>query len=224
MHSFKLIATAALLIAPAIGHAQADSAKIGNKQKAWMVANFTTVDCGLTPGTSPALTGGGTVSFDPGGDGGIGLAVATGEGGSPTITAHAINTKGTGATNGRVANQSCGTARGSSGGSAATCSVSGDEQSPTVRFNVPLAALGEDAAAKNYVGTVTIVKGPAGESTVGMYLSKKGYDYYQARTDEAAAKVGGGTVLMVVASCDTSGLTAKGGKPSGYDLAVAKGA
>lgn len=222
MHSLKLIAIAALVVTPAVGHAQENSAKLGQKQKAWLVSNFRTFECGLTPGRSSVLTGAGTVSFEAGTDGGVDVAVTSGDGGVPTITAHAINTKGTGATNGRVATPACGAAAASSDSGAATCSVSGDDQAPTVRFSVPLSALGGDAAS--YVGTVTIVKGPANESAIGMYLSKKGYDYYQARGDMTAAKAGDVPALMIVARCDSAALTAKAGNPTraSYDLAVAK--
>jgi hypothetical protein len=223
MHSLKLIAAAAFLIAPAVGHAQAESARLGQKQKAWTVANYRTFECAQTPGQT-SLTGAGTVSFDADADGGVEFAVASGEGGAPTVTAHAINTKGTGGVNGRMATQACGAARGASDASTPTCSLSGDEQAPSFRFNVPLAALGAEAGSKSYVGTVTIVKGALGQSMVGMYLAKRGYDYYQAQSDLGAAKVGGGTVLMVIASCDSAALTAKGGNPqrASYDLAVAK--
>lgn len=224
MHSLKLVAAAALLITPTMGLAQDDSAKLGQKQKAWMVSNFQIFDCALVPGPAAFLTGGGTVSFDASGDSGIDLAVASGDGGIPTITAHAINTKGTGTNNGRMAPQSCPTADASSGGSAPACTVSGDVQSPTVRFTVPLAALGDSATAKSYVGTVTIVKRASSESLIGMYLSKKGYDYYQVQNNRSVAGVQANPGLMVLATCDSSKLTAKGGKPmtATYDLAVAK--
>ncbi|MDQ3080025.1 MAG: hypothetical protein M3R03_08525, partial [Pseudomonadota bacterium] len=142
-----------------------------SKQKAWLASAFRSFDCALVPGPAAAITGGGTVSFVSSGVGGIDLAVASGDGGIPTIVAHAINTKGTGANTGRVAPQSCPSSDASSGGSAPACTVSGDVQSPTVRFTVPLAALGDPSTAKSYVGTVTIVKRASSESLIGMYLS-----------------------------------------------------
>lgn len=222
MHHVRLVAAAALLI-PAIGLAQGDGANRGQKAKAWLVSNFRSFDCALSSGSASALTGGGTVSFDASGDGGIDLAVTSGEGGVPTITAHAINTKGTGAA-GRTATQSCRSSNTLTDSSAPACSVSGDAQSPTVNFTVPLSALGDPAAARNYVGTVTIVKRASGETMTGKYLSKKGYDYYQAQGDMAAAKGDAGPGLLVIASCDSAKLTAKGSKPmaASYDLAVAK--
>lgn len=225
MHSLKLVAAAALLIAPTVGIAQDDSAKLGQKAKAWMTSNFRSFDCTLVPGPAAAITGGGTVAFVSSGVEGIELAVASGDGGSPTITAFAINTKGTGSSSGRMAPQSCPTSDAFSGGSAPACTVSGDVQSPTVRFTVPLAALGDPATAKNYVGTVTIVKRTSSESLIGMYLSKKGYDYYQVQNNNRSNNgVSANLGLMVLAACDSSKLIAKGGKPltGTYDVAVAK--
>ena len=84
--------------------------------------------------------------------------------------------------------------------------------------------LGDPVGAKSYVGTVTIVKRASIEAMTGMYLSKKGYDHYQARSASAAAKMQADPGLMVVASCDSTKLTSKGGKPmlASYDLAVGK--
>lgn len=224
MHSLKLVAAAALLITPTVGIAQDDSAKLGQKAKAWMTSNFRSFECALVPGPAAAIIGGGTVSFVSSGVGGIDLAVASGDGGIPTITGFAINTKGTGSNSGRMAPQSCPTAHASSSSSAA-CAVSGDVQSPTVRFTVPLAALGDSATAKSYLGTVTVVKRASSESLIGMYLSKKGYDYYQVQSNNRSdAGVHANPGLMVLATCDTSKLAVSGDKPmtATYDLAVAK--
>jgi hypothetical protein len=224
MQSFKL-AAAALLITPTICVAETN-AKIGQNQKMWMPANFRSFDCALAPGPSSALTGGGVVSFDASDDSGVDLAVSSGNGGVPTVTAHAINIKGMAATSHRMAPQSCTTAPASSGTSsgAAACSVSGDVEAPTARFTVPLAALGDLAAAKSYVGTVTIVKRASSEAMVGKYLSKKGYDYYQAQGNVAAVRDPADPGLKVIATCDSTNVIAKGGKPmtATYDLAVGK--
>ena len=100
-----------------------------------------------------------------------------------------------------------------SDGSSPTCAVSGSPNSPEVRFVVPLAAFGDAASGKSYVGTVTIVKRAADAAAIARFLSKKGYDHYQAR----------GIEMTVVAACDTSGLSAKAGQPvAHYDLAVGK--
>lgn len=224
MHSLKLVITATLLFTSTVSFAQDNNAKIGEKQKAWLPPNFRSFNCAVAPGPSSALIGAGTVSFEASEGSGVDVAVTSGDSGVPTITAHAINSKGTGATNGRMVTQSCLTANSSSDSSAAACSVSGDVESPAVRFTLPLEALGGLAAAKSYVGTVTIVKRTSTNSMIGMYLSKKGYDHYQAQSDKAAAKGDPNPALMVIASCDSSKLTAKGGKPmaASYDLAVAK--
>ncbi len=91
--------------------------------------------------------------------------------------------------------------------------------------DVPLAALGDSATAKSYVGTVTIVKRASSEPLIGMYLSKKGYDYYQVQNNNRlVAGIHANPGLMVLATCDSSKLAAKGDKPmtATYDLAVAK--
>ncbi len=224
MRNLKFAMTAALLMVPSAGLTQGDAAKLGQKQKAWMVANFQSFACALTPGSTAAVTGTGTVSFDASADGGVDLTVVSGDGGVPTITAHAINTKGTGASNGRAAAQPCGAIKAPSDPGAANCSLSGDDQSPAVHFSIPLAALGGPAASESYVGTVTIVKGPASEPMVGQYLSKKGYQYYQARSDLASARASADPELLVIARCDSAKLISKSGKPmtSTYDLAFAK--
>lgn len=220
MDRLKLVVAAALLVAPASGQAQEANAELGQKQKPWMVANFRTVDCASVSGA--AITGRGTASFDTGRSGGVDVIVRSGDGGVATITAHAINTKGTGATNGRMAAQTCPTAEGPPS-AAAACSVSGDEQSPSVRFLVPLTALGSSGPDKAYVGTVTIVKHASTDSLIGIYLSKKGYDYYQAQGWSSGVAAANDD-LLVIATCDSAKLVGKGGKPSvaTYDLAVGK--
>lgn len=216
---------AALIVTPVVASAQ-DAAKIGQKQKAWMVSNFRSgLTCSATPGGS-AVSFSGEASFDASGDGGVDVSVAPGDGGLPTITAMAINTKGTGASTGRMASQSCPTSDASSGSSAAACSVSGDVQSPTVRFTVPLSALGDGSAtAKNYVGHVTLIKQRTSAALISMWASRKGYDYYKAQSDMSSA---GASVknpeLMRMATCDSSKLITKGDKPmiATYDLVTLK--
>jgi hypothetical protein len=222
MRNVKLAAIAALVLVPSIGLTQDDAAKLGQKQKAWQVANFQSFACTQAAGSS--LTGTGTASFDGTADGGIDVAVAPGDGGAPTVSAHAINTKGTGGVNGRSAASSCSAVKAARGAGAATCSLSGDEQAPTVRLSVPLTALGGPDAPSSYVGTVTIVKGASSEPLVGQYLSKKGYDYYRAQSDLGATKASGEPDVLVIAHCDSAALTSKSGKPTtaSYDLAVAK--
>lgn len=219
MHNLKVVAAAAaLLVTPSISLAQ--DAKLSQKQKAWLASNFQSFDCEVVPRPTLALIGAGAVSFEAKGDSGIDLAVTSGNGGVPTVSAHAINTKGTGAANGRTTTGPCPTTDASSGSSVPVCSVSGDVQLPLARFTVPLAALGASAAGESYVGTVTIVKRASSEDLIGMYLSKKGYDYYQVQNRMGAANPG----MLVIARCDSTKLTAKGSKPmtATYDLAVAK--
>lgn len=212
---------AAVIVTPVVASAQ-DAARIGQKQKSWMVSNFRSgLTCSATPGGS-AVSFSGEASFDASGDGGVDISVSPGDGGLPTITAHAIKTKGAGGVDRGMAPQSCPSGA-SAGSSAAACSVSGDVQSPVVHFTVPLSAFGDAATSKNYVGTVTIVKRASGPSLIGMWLSKKGYDYYAARSDMGAAGAVAHPGMLVIASCDSSKVTAKG-KPmiATYDLATLK--
>jgi len=220
MRSIRIITIAALLIAPSIGQAQGESARLGQKQKSWTPANYRTFECALgVDGTS--LTGTATVAFDGSGDAGVELAVSSGEGGVPTVAVHAINTKGTGATNGRAAAQPCSAARPSLETNVAMCTLSGDDQLPTARFSIPLALFAGSASS---IGTVTIVKSTSTESTVGTRLSRKGYDYYQARSDEGVALTGRDSAVEVIARCDSAALKSKAGKPTTatYDLVMAK--
>lgn len=200
---------AALLVAPGIASAQ-DAAKLGQKQKMWMPANFRTgLTCSATPGGS-AVSFSGQASFDASEAGGIDVSVSSSSGVLPTITAVAINTKGTGADKNRTASQTCPVGGAASDGTA-SCSVWGDPHEATVRFTVPLAALGELGKSKELTGHVTLIK-RSPDPAARAWLSKKGYDYYQAQS------------LTVLATCDSGALTAKGGKPSTatYDLAVGK--
>ena len=211
---------AALVMTPVVASAQ-DAAKIGVKQKQWTTSSFRTgLTCSATPGGS-AVSFSGTVSFDPSDDGGIDISVATGADGLPTITAHAIKTKGAGANDRGMAPQSCPTGDAASGSSAAACSVSGDVQSPTVRFTVPLSAFGDGSTAKNYVGHVTLIKQ---RTVAALLLSKKGYDYYKAQSDLSSAGAVANPMFTKLMTCDSSALPAKGGKPmiATYDLAVQK--
>jgi len=99
---------------------------------------------------------------------GVDLDVSTSDtGGTPTISAHAINTKGTGATNnGRLAEpqpQACTadpagamTRRAAAAAAPASCTVDEAEGGATVMFSVPLAAFG--TSEKTFKGHVTLLK------------------------------------------------------------------
>lgn len=221
MTKLRYLVVAALVATPTLASAQ-DAAKLGQKQKSWMVSNFRSgLTCSATPGGS-AVSFSGEASFDASGDGGVDVSVSSGGGGLPTITAHAISTKGAGANDRGMAPQSCPSGDASSSSSAAACSVSGDVQSPVVRFTVPLSALGDGSStAKNYVGHVTLIKQ---RTDSARWLSKKGYDYYKAQSDLSSAGTTVNPGLTVIAACDSSKLTAKDSKPllATYDLAVAK--
>jgi len=218
MKPICLVVAAVLMLAPALAASQ-DVATPVHKHKVWTLSNFRT-GLACTGVDEGVLAFSGAASFEVGGKGGIEVTITRGAGGVPTATAHAINTKGTGANNGRVATPACPSPSASSG--EATCRFSGDPESPMVTVSVPLAAL-LDPEASRYVGTVTIVKrmDPDGSS---MPLGKKGYDHYRARSDMAAAGATVNPTLAYLATCDASGMSAKGGKPSlaSYDLAVAK--
>lgn len=214
------IVAAALMLSPAVGTSQ-DAAKPGQKQKAWLVSNFRTgLDCSSVQGD--ALSFSGKASFDAGNDAGVAVSAAPGADGLTTVTAVAIKTKGTGADKDRTAQPACAAVASTSG--AAACSISGDADAPLVSATVPLSVFAGSASSR-YVGTVTIVKraAPAGESPKGA-ASKRGYDYYQAKSDMASAAAVANPQLTFLASCDTSALSSKGSKPlhATYDLAVAK--
>jgi len=96
---------------------------------------------------------------------GVDLDVSTSAtGGAPTVSAHAINTKGTGATNkGRLAAprpQACtadpGVVPARRAAAAASCTVDQGESGATVTFSVPLAAFA--ASEKTFKGHVTLIK------------------------------------------------------------------
>lgn len=224
------VVAVALIIAPAVAASQ-EEAKLGQKQKAWMVSNFRSgLECsGVSAGgiaggviAGRALAWRGQASFDASSKGGIEVTVIRQRGGVPTVTAHAINTKGTGANNGRAAVPICPAAPSSP--DVATCTVSGDAHAPMVTATIPVSVLA-DASASRYVGTVTIVKRSEADVTApGPGNSKKGYDYYQAQSDLAAAAAQVNPSLRYLATCDSSALSSKGSKPSvaTYDLAVAK--
>lgn len=108
---------------------------------------------------------------------GLDLNVAATGSGAPTVTAHAINTKGTGATNGRATGQDCSvepSPRGTIPAGArtpatqATCSLATEGNNLAWSFTVPLAAFGPESTAKNYVGHVTLIKrgDPAGNARI----------------------------------------------------------
>ena len=220
MNHLRLVACAALLLTHTITLAQNESLRTGVKQKSWTLANFRSFTCTLMPGSSPALIGEGIAAFDTNEDNGVEIAVSSGDGSSPMVTAHAINTKGTGGSNRRGAAPTCSSTGAPPSDVATACSMSGDDKSPLIRFTVPLSALGEPATGRSYVGTVTIVKRSASEAPSEVARSKKGYDYYKSHSDMSAARGG----LTFIATCDSSKLTAKGGKPAAatYDLAVGK--
>lgn len=216
-----------LLVTPALALAQAE--RIETRHKKWLTSNFRTglSDCAIAPLKQGfAVSGTGVASFDNSDGGGLDFSIATAAGVAPTVTALAIKTKGTGAQRQRAVDAVCVAAADgrASDGSSPTCAVSGSPNSPEVRFVVPLAAFGDAGSAKSYVGTVTIVKRAAGAAAVAKFLSKKGYDYYQAQSGTAARASAAQPIEMtVVAACDTSGLSAKAGQPvAQYDLAVGK--
>ena len=229
MRSLKLVTATALLFTPTLGLVQDGSARVGVKQKAWMVSNFRSFDCSLS-GSPASLSGTGTVSFDASGDGGIEVAVSTGADGAPVVSAHAIKTKGAGA-NDRGMNNTCAirAADGADPAKGATCDLSGDASAPTVRFTVPLSAFGDGSTAKNYVGHVTLIKQRTVSPLIGMWLSKKGYDYYKAQSDMSSAQANANPLYTGIATCGTNALADKtapkgGGKPSlaTYDLVMLK--
>lgn len=224
------VVAVALIIAPAVASSQ-EAAKLGQKQKAWMVSNFRSgLECsGVSAGgiaggaiAGIAIAFRGQASFDASGKGGIEVTVTRQAGGVPTVTAYAINTKGTGTSAGRAAVPTCPAAPSSA--DVATCTVSGDADAPRVSAAIPLSVFG-DASASRYVGTVTIVKRSEADVTApSPGNSRKGYDYYQAQSHLAAAAAQVNPSLRYLATCDSSALSSKGGKPSlaTYDLAVAK--
>lgn len=209
---------AALFVVPAVGATQ-EAVNLGQKAKAWMVSNFRSgLECsGAQDGT---LSFRGQASFDSSGNGGIEINSTPGDRGIPTVTAHAINTKGTGAT-GRTAGPRCPAATSASG--TPTCTLTGEVLAPMVSVSIPLSVLGD--AASRYVGTVTIVKrsGPS-VSAIAASASRKGYDYYRAKGDLASSGAQTNPQLTYLATCDSSSLSAKGSRSSvaTYDLAVAK--
>ena len=224
-----LVATA-LIVAPAVASSQ-EAARLGQKQKAWLVSNFRSgLECsGISAGgiaggaiAGRAIAWRGQASFDASGKGGIEVTVTRQAGRVPTVTAFAINTKGTGTSSGRDAGSICPAAP--SNPDVATCTVSGDAHAPMVSAAIPLSVFG-DASASRYIGTVTIVKrSEADVMAPGPGNSKKGYDYYQTQSDLAAAAAQVNPSLRYLATCDSSALSSKGSKPSvaTYDLAVAK--
>ncbi|MEO5640653.1 MAG: hypothetical protein ABIQ98_02675 [Sphingomicrobium sp.] len=221
----------ALLVTPTLALSQELAEQIGAKQKAWLTSNFRTglSDCAIVPLKDGfALSGTGVATFDDSDGGGLDFSIATAPGAAPVVTALAIKTKGTSAQRQRAIDSVCEATASAAGrassGSSLTCSVSGSPDAPEIRFVVPLATLGDAGSAKSYVGTVTIVKRAADAAAIAQFLSKKGYDYYQARgAMSARATSSQPTEMTVVAACDTSGLSAKAGKPvAHYDLAVNK--
>ena len=221
----------ALLVTPTLALSQEQAERIGTKQKSWMAANFRTglSDCAIVPLKEGfALSGTGVASFDGSGGNGLDFSIATAVGAAPAVTALAIKTKGTSAQRQRAMDSVC-EAKASPDGSASSasspaCAVSGSPDAPEVRFVVPLATFGDAGSAKSYVGTVTIVKRAADAAVIARFLSKKGYDYYQAQSQlSARASMAQPVDMTVVAACDTSGLSAKAGQPvAHYDLAVSK--
>ena len=225
MRSLKLVTATALLFTPSLGLAQDGSARVGVKQKAWMVSNFRSFDCSLS-GSPASLSGTGTVSFDASGDGGIEVAVSAGPDGAPVVSAHAIKTKGAGA-NDRGMNNTCAirAADGADPSKGATCDLSGDASAPTVHFTIPLSAFGDGSTAKNYVGHVTLIK----QRTAPGEGARKGYEYYKAQTDMSSAHANANPLYTGVATCGTNALADKTAPKKGstpmiltYDLVMAK--
>lgn len=214
------VVAVALMLAPVVGASQ-EPAKPGQRQKPWLFSSFPAgLDCSSVQGG--ALSFSGKASFDATVDGGVEVSASPSGEGLATVTAVAINTKGTGADKNRPAKTACAAVAPTSG--AAACSLSGDANSPTVSATVPLSVFAGPEASR-YVGTVTIVKRtlPTGESPSAA-ASKRGYDYYKARSDMASAGANANPQLTYLATCDSSALSSKGSKPSvaTYDLAVAK--
>ena len=222
MKLLRHIIAATLIVVPTIAVAQ-DAEKIGVKQKMWMPANFRDLTCSATPGGS-AVSFSGRASFDASEGGGVDLALSSVGGGLPVISAVAINPKGTAAEKNRGARQSCPFAGSNLASGAAVCTVWGDPHEASVRFTVPVSALGTQGKSRELTGHVTLIKRSA-DSASRAWLSKKGYDHYKARSDMASAAAVMDLDMTVIAMCDSSGLSsAKGSQPvaSGYDLAVIK--
>ena len=106
-------------------------------------------------GNAASLTG--TMTVAAAGDG-IELDIAPSpSGGTPTISAHAINTKGTGATNnGRMAEPPACAVRGVPV-TTASCTATSGPDGITATFSVPLAALGADSARTGPVPKVLVI-------------------------------------------------------------------
>lgn len=220
-----------LLVNPSLARAQEQAERIGTKQKAWLTSNFRTglSECAIAPLKQGfAVSGTGVASFNDSDGDGLDFSIATAAGVAPTVTALAIKTKGTSAQRKRAVDQACPAAPspdgGASSGASPVCAVTGSPDAPEVRFWVPLAAFGDAGSGKSYVGTVTIVKRAADAAAAARFLSKKGYDFYQAQSGRAnRASAAQPIEMTVVAACDTSGLSAKAGQPvAHYDLAVGK--
>ncbi|GAC1579325.1 MAG: hypothetical protein NVS3B5_12380 [Sphingomicrobium sp.] len=222
MTLLRHIIAAMLIVVPAIAVAQ-DDEKIGVKQKMWMSANFRGLTCSATPGGT-AVSFSGRASFDASGDGGVDLVLSSVSGAHAVINAVAINPKATGADKNRSATQSCPIAGTNLANGAAVCSVWGDPHEASVRFTVPVSALGMPGKSRELTGHVTLIKRSA-DLASRAWLSRKGYDHYKARSDMASAAAFMNPDMTVIATCDSSGLSsAKGSQPvgSGYDLAVIK--
>ena len=228
-HAVAVMLLVTPALTPALALAQEQAGRIGTKQKAWLASNFRTglSNCTIAPVKQGfAVSGTGVASFDDRDGDGLDFSIATAAGIAPTVTALAIKTKGTGAQRQHAVDAVCEAAASVDGkasdGSSPTCAVSGSPNSPEVRFVVPLAAFGDAASAKSYVGTVTIVKRAADAGVIAHFLSRKGYQYYQARSNMSArVSMAQPIEMTVVAACDTSGLSAQAGQPvAHYDLAV----
>ena len=94
----------------------------------------------------------------------------------------------------------------------ASCSVSGAPDKPTLRFDLPVGLL-NGGKAKSYGGHVTLIRTTAEALLVSKFLSRKGYDYYSAKSDLSSAKAQSNpdlTEMAIVTTCDGSGLSANG--------------
>ena len=180
-----------------------------------------TIVTGAGPGAGPHVKRqvvGGVATDDPGRDVG-GMDFSWGQTNSsstgttsgagrivPTVTAHAINTKGAGGVD-RVGNQLCAAppegqrlllpaVQKREAKPAATCDVSGDPAMPVFTIQMPLSAFGRDAKR----GHVSLIKREASTPSLSERLNS---------TDD--------TELTVIAACAAN---AKSG--ASYDLAVGK--
>jgi hypothetical protein len=122
---------------------------------ATVVDSSTRITSCAVAGSGDSASVSGSMVVATAGDG-VELDVSASPGGAPMVSAHAINTKGTGATNkGRMAAPPACTAGGGAA-PAASCSVVQGADGVTVTFSVPLSAFG--SSEKTFKGHVTLLK------------------------------------------------------------------